>query len=870
MRRTGLFFIVVLLLLALFFGKRCTRFPFFSLSVYEAIPTSTSLFFKSATPPWSGEKKSANDWEAIFPGIQGDLDIFRAWEKQVPLIKNAKRKPYLTIIEPTSAGDLRLALVLDKKNMQNDLDQVLENWPKDKKEESRLKGVTLYHLSLESGERVSLCQYRNLVVMSSLPLLVEEAIKQLDQPDKSIRKNPQFRKIIPSTKNAKSFSLFLNTNFLTSFFREILREELIQQLSQWQTHFNWLRLDIEVEENGWKVNGQFLPVEGEKFISLLSTSEKALDRKGFHFMPEGTNSFFYWNLRDLKNYYKKVADQKIDRFTRFILPWVEEELVLFSLGNSNTGKCVLLKYKDEQFVHENLDRLAEEVGVLDDYNYNIFQVKQVLAEDLWPFQSGEAVVNPFYTFIDGYVLMAASRSTIESCLDRYIVSKTLVNKPGFVNFLQNNATDLPFLGGLYTEGASILVNQYSKPNDYLNRLPAITFLGQFDFLGLGIKEKKGFGELEGFWPYAIKEQRAANIAWKRALEARVLGQPKVVEVGGNKFIAVQDEMHTLYLMSSSGAIIWKKKLDGPMFGGVELIHLSNRETDFLLCNTPSSIYMVDLDGANWGPGPIQLQVQATAKVKAIDFDKNEAYLFFVPGDNGEYYGYDLEGLFWEGWNSLPINGIITHPMAHFQDQLTDYLVMQDTSGRLGMFNKFGKAHFPMLSLQGQFLSPPAFQVSDSLKYAVTTDASGWVNQVDLAGKHFLFQLLVGNNQNIRHVFADFVRDPKKDHLVWTQNNLALYFASSKGWERAFAYVFESNQEDVFAVEISSRAQALIGSLDKNKQQIHLLDQRGQLVNGFPLAGTTAFSITDLMDDGQNIVLVGNGASVYAYQVGLLE
>ena len=79
------------------------------------------------------------------------------------------------------------------------------------------------------------------------------------------------------------------------------------------------------------------------------------------------------------------------------------------------------------------------------------------------------------------------------------------------------------------------------------------------------------------------------------------------------------------------------------------------------------------------------------------------------------------------------------------------------------------------------------------------------------------------------------------------------------------------QADYDAARISPqqflpKQKAFLGTVCAAKNQISLLDGTGKLLPQFPLEGTTAFSIVDLLGDGKPVVLVGNGASVVAYSL----
>jgi hypothetical protein len=56
----------------------------------------------------------------------------------------------------------------------------------------------------------------------------------------------------------------------------------------------------------------------------------------------------------------------------------------------------------------------------------------------------------------------------------------------------------------------------------------------------------------------------------------------------------------------------------------------------------------------------------------------------------------------------------------------------------------------------------------------------------------------------------------------------------------------------------------IGTVDKRGRRIWLLDKQGKTAAGFPLGGNTKFDFGQL--NGVEMLVVGNGSSVWAYRV----
>jgi len=62
--------------------------------------------------------------------------------------------------------------------------------------------------------------------------------------------------------------------------------------------------------------------------------------------------------------------------------------------------------------------------------------------------------------------------------------------------------------------------------------------------------------------------------------------------------------------------------------------------------------------------------------------------------------------------------------------------------------------------------------------------------------------------------------------------------------------------------------ALIGTLYHDRQEIELYDEQGRLLPGFPLAGSTPFSLYPLVGEREYLLVVGQEEWVIAYRISI--
>ena len=116
------------------------------------------------------------------------------------------------------------------------------------------------------------------------------------------------------------------------------------------------------------------------------------------------------------------------------------------------------------------------------------------------------------------------------------------------------------------------------------------------------------------------------------------------------------------------------------------------------------------------------------------------------------------------------------------------------------------------------------------------------------------------------LLATLAGEAAMNYVGWSGADLVGYHYTAAGrFERAWRRGLAAEADTVFRVAVPGRQTDFLGWCDRSSGRIDLIGGRGGLAEGFPLAGTGAFR---LVEWGERLVLlVANGASVYAYQLG---
>lgn len=139
-----------------------------------------------------------------------------------------------------------------------------------------------------------------------------------------------------------------------------------------------------------------------------------------------------------------------------------------------------------------------------------------------------------------------------------------------------------------------------------------------------------------------------------------------------KEILVQDVEHNLYLISSKGVVLWKKRLKGPVLGKVEQVDLYRNGRLQLAFTTPNRLYIIDRNGKNVDRFPLEFKDNITQPLAVFDYDKQRNYRFLVT-QNETILMYDAKGKAVKGFKYKRSGPISSQP-KHFRIRGKDFIV----------------------------------------------------------------------------------------------------------------------------------------------------------------------------------------------------
>ena len=866
-RQAGWLLLFLLVLLCLFFLLRKGQS-----GAYQALPEQIAivlefnglakglqLIAQSPGPAWKQFSKTTL-FRALLPDVQAAERIFRhdaGW-------KTAFAGQRLVAAFSLIQADSLHALLILENNVGFDLPRLLATSPEVKKFfPSVFHDQQIYTVYLADGKRMVVAQSGSSLIFSRFSYLVEDALAQLETGGSWWTRRKYARQLSADAP----LKIQLHPAVLASRYSAHLAKAWAPLPALLERNVTWLGIALDSTHVA-------VLAEGSGFLNQLDALGQQDRGAVFSILPDNTAFLAWAGFSNRRPFFRNITTEQTADFERFILPWAGQEAAYvitepFSPAMQD-DRFIVLGARDTALATERLREYGRQRGALPQTSrYQAFEVFQFLSQSVLQPLVGDdpGFRNPVAALVGSYVVFAGSRSALELWIDKFTVNQTLASNADFLQWQQKmpaRSHGLLFLNAAY--GTALLKNLF-LPGELPLDGADLAIAGQIGFFGLDLAPGPG-----NALALQVASQSQAGavpttaILWKTSLNAEAVTAPFVIPArtaGGETAILVQDADNQLYRLDAGGAVRWRRALADRMLGAVQGIDFQGNQGQCYLFNTATQLWLLDDEGQDVEGFPLQLQSPATNGVTAIDFDKSLRYHYFVACANGNLYGYDQFGLPLAGWNPQGGVGLVTQPLLHCQRDDKDYLIVLNQKGQLFVYSRDGALRFPALQLAGRFAGPPQADVVSKSPRIIAMSTTGKAVGCNLAGAPFAAQISKGPQKiSVKGVFAPLTGDARFEYAALQDSAVRVVGYEGGALKGLFATSLPVGQDTLFEV-----AGQRLGTLHRSKRQVFLLDGRGQLHPDFPLAGTTPFVMTDVFRQaGQQVLVVGNGASVYAYKV----
>lgn len=470
----------------------------------------------------------------------------------------------------------------------------------------------------------------------------------------------------------------------------------------------------------------------------------------------------------------------------------------------------------------------------------------------------------YFTFYDNYLITGNSDIALSKVLYDNLLKKTLANDLIYREF----ESTLPSVSGYFF---------YCVPSQIIEYLSSFLSEDVISFMKSG---KSSISKIQAagyqFTPsnnmiynsfsvlFKEEPREESTTEWETLLDSIAAIKPFFFtnHTTGAKEIFIQDLKNNAYLINAAGRILWKVPLRERITGSVFMIDYYRNGKYQLLFSGENYLHLLDRNGNYVERYPVKLRSPATNSVALFDYDNNNNYRLLIAGQDKMIYTYDKSGNIVKGWKPFRTNGTVSSEISWFRVSGKDYIVIADETS-LYFLDRQGN---PRLTLK----EPVTKAAGSSLRLTPGSTPSVVCSAPDGTIQHIYFD---GSVRKFNK--KAFSVDHSFDFFDVNGDGFGEYIFIDKG----MLYLYDHNRSELFSRKfgssklggpinfIFSSADRKIGVIDIEKKQIYLIDDKGNIMKGFPLRGASMFSIGRLNEKNEwHLIVGGTDKFMYNYRL----
>jgi hypothetical protein len=770
--------------------------------------------------------------------------------------------------------------------------------------ERRYESVSLKDVSFKNSGTIKGFSYvlkDGMLIAGTSSILIEDAVRTM-QSEAGIYHQEGFKKVGASAGKYVMGHLYLNYPLLDHLFIPLVEDKYRSDLSSIAGLAGWGEYDIDFREEVLLLNGMTYADDTMKGWLNLFRGQSPVRLEAPSVIPSNANEFFVAGISDIslfiKNFIeelkirgtynefqaseKKAVNRLGESYFMNLLQLIKDEIIWFTMEDQAINAFSEVVMLEVRSLSEARERLLRWLSVMatanskeannytssfqldDQVSYNIYTFPEVYL----PKGILSRLNKRHFAFYDNYIILSDSQNAIARTIYQNVLHKTLINELYYADLSNLISTKSNFIYFLkpsnYLERQNHLlkkrVQNFARdliPS--LGKIPGVViqYVNQDEMLYSNISI--------GFSPH-VKEK--AHTVWESLLDSVATGKPWLVTNHNNleKEILVQDLRSSLYLVNSTGRVLWKLRLDGPVLGEIYQVDYYNNGKLQYLFNTATGIHLIDRNGNYVERYPVKLRADATNGIALFDYDKRKEYRIFVACEDRKVYVYDLQGNIVPGWTFKNTEGIVKKPVQHFRVAEKDYIIFSDPV-RTYILDRRGEERIrvrePLIVAENNLFYLDMNIAGKGPRF-VTTNQSGSVIGISLSGE---VEGILEHSATSGHFFRikDINRDGQIEFLFADKNVLEVIDLKGK---RLFSFKINSDIGTLPDIYQFSATDLKIGFTDAVNNKIYLINSDGSLYEGFPLEGNTRYSIGYFAgsDSRFNLVVGSHNGFLYNYSI----
>ncbi len=631
---------------------------------------------------------------------------------------------------------------------------------------------------------------RGLLLVSRSSILLEESIRQIEL-NQGVADEPGFSEVARTAGRNVEGNIYLDYKTIPGIVSHLFNSRYSEQVSDFIHYADWSEIDVNIRPDAVLLNGFTHSGPGpEDFLSvILKHQPQRLDIEAV--IPENMAAFaaiglddftrykrdyieylevngigraYLRDLRALNEKYKTDIDKifltVMDRQVALVLAdvrnfgWDENAYVVCNTKSRSLAEEKLMEFLGIVAEKDGiaLSSLIIERPVNGDMDYTFYQIPVPYLPGKLFGKLFSGINSKYCAFHDNYMVFGNSIPA----LSKYIHANQLGNNLGsdlefnqFSEYLASRSNlylylNIPASGKLMERFLRPdLVEKFNKESEHFSKFQAFAYQ---------ITSENDLAYNNIILKYTADMRDEAQTVWESRLDLPLASKPRLVKnhYTGEKEIFVQDTGHNIYLLNSSGRILWKQNIGDLILGDVYQIDYYKNGKLQLIFNTREQLHLIDRNGNYVERYPVALRSPATNAMALFDYEKSRDYRIALACEDRGIYLYDKSGSLVRGWNIFKTEGRVRMPLKHFRIDSRDYIVFADhfttyILNRRGETRVRVNEHFPVAVNADIILEShttgikPRLVLTDSLGQVHFIYFDGTVESVDLgaySGNHF--------------------------------------------------------------------------------------------------------------------------------------
>lgn len=708
--------------------------------------------------------------------------------------------------------------------------------------------------------------YKNFLIASFNPFLVEDAIRMLDKGRENVfNHNEEFEQ----AKAQKLFGegrLYIQQERFAKTLDRLLKDTDLN--ASGLEHFTELAyLDVEIDQDKVEMTGfAILDTLEANFLSAFSGVRGSTFRMK-DFIPDHASLVVHMSFdgmqqlfNGLNKYWRKHNPGQLSRLGELenrygfdrkrFYDLVDGEIGMFVLDSKSAfiwDKIFAIKHKDHVLADQVFSSLAkaarsEEGSYSETYAGRL--IGHIKIEDIPVRLFGDTFrgFNEAYYYVtDNYVFLGSSRHALEVLIDDIDSENTWRKSIKTNSFLEDTNDDANF--SIYTKGEGFwnIVNE-SLDQDWVKyiRQNGIVF-NQLEYAALQFTnvDENFYTNLSIHHPgklVQMQEPQNFRRASSFRFDKRLISKPFSVRNHNDRTLEmmVQDSAFNLHLITSSNqnalTIPLKEQVVGTIY---QVDYYKNGKLQYLFA-LPHSIHMIDRTGSYIPGYPVKVPSDQPVKfLSLIDYDGSKEYRIMAATQRSYYYLFDKTGRVLKGWAPKKLTGAPQMPGYHLRVRGTDFMLFLQGDGIVHGLNRngLGKKGFP-IDLKGVVSSPLHIGTGGSLS---TSELVAVTENGDLVEFNLLGGVLRRDQFNKDDLEDKFrlinSHDDKKYLVVKESKDKMVLF--NEHLEQLFEVSISSPSVDLQYYDFGS-GNEVVTLIDKENMLSYLYSGEGVLLHKEPL------------------------------------